>query len=368
MVLFEDAKTIPPVSKQAAAQYEEKQIELLAYVNQTLSRRADIDCLIGHNNLQVMVRNHMAHMQFMIVVFQLGSYELLSRVVVWVYRAYKAQGFSYSYFPAQIDAWKQAINLLMEPEPAAEVLTVYDWLSNKHSEIQALAEDDNYQIFPELVEWRDTQTEFLSHLITGEYKQCVSLSEKNIQDARDLNRFYMDVVQPCMYRIGNLWENGKLSVAQEHLATAIITRVMLTQYIRLPGLLPTKGRAVIASAPNELHELGSRMAADLLELDGWEVFYLGANTPAEDLVAMVGQVKPIFVGIGVVMPSNLVGVSKIIERIREDADIAKTKVIVGGASFYYDHVAWQRIGADGVAYSCQDVLNFAAAFSKGTDS
>jgi methanogenic corrinoid protein MtbC1 len=44
-----------------------------------------------------------------------------------------------------------------------------------------------------------------------------------------------------------------------------------------------KGKAVITAAPNEFYEIGAWMISDILEFDGWEVRYLGANTPVNDL-------------------------------------------------------------------------------------
>lgn len=368
MLLFSEAKVIPAISSFAAQQYEAKQSQLRQYVGDVLQQRGDIKQLIGHNEMNVMYDNHRYHVRFMSTVFQLNSFELLSRVVVWAYRAYPAHGFLYDYFPVALNAWKAAVCSNLTVIAAAEINTVYDWLISKHTEFITVAESKDYNVFPELTEWQTRQSDFLSHLILGEYKNCLMQAEDYVKTAEDLKAFYLEVVQPCMYKIGSMWEKNEISIVQEHLATAIVARIMLAQYLRLPSVVPTNGKAVIMTAPNEFHEIGSRMVADLLEFNGWQVYYLGTNTPANELIELVRSVRPTLLGIGVVIPSNLVSTRTIIERIKQDSELCHTNIVIGGAVFLLDNTIGDYIGADRVAYNCQDVLSFAETLQKGTES
>ena len=102
------------------------------------------------------------------------------------------------------------------------------------------------------------------------------------------------IVRPLLESVGERWERGRLSVADEHLVTEAVRS-------RLGHLLAdvgggVRGVAVLACAPGERHELGLMMATITLRRDGWKVFYLGADTPVDDAVALARRVSARFVG------------------------------------------------------------------------
>jgi methanogenic corrinoid protein MtbC1 len=96
-----------------------------------------------------------------------------------------------------------------------------------------------------------------------------------------------DVIAPVLGAVGDGWEAGEISVAQEHLATAIV-RAHLERFLA-DSRGAVRGTAVLACAPGERHELGLLMVAVLLRADGWQVAYLGADTPVEDAVALAEE-------------------------------------------------------------------------------
>ena len=87
------------------------------------------------------------------------------------------------------------------------------------------------------------------------------------------------ILRPLLETIGEHWQRGELSVAEEHLVTEAVRS-------RLGHLLSdagggVRGTAVLACLPGERHELGLMMLAIGLRRDGWKVVYLGADTPVE---------------------------------------------------------------------------------------
>ncbi len=82
----------------------------------------------------------------------------------------------------------------------------------------------------------------------------------------------------ALYDVGELWEQGKISVAGEHLATAISEGLLHLSYPRLFAA-PRSGRlAVVAASVGERHQFGARMVADMFELHGWRTFGTWAPT------------------------------------------------------------------------------------------
>jgi MerR family transcriptional regulator, light-induced transcriptional regulator len=94
----------------------------------------------------------------------------------------------------------------------------------------------------------------------------------------------LDVLAPALVEVGERWASGDVTVAQEHLASGTV-RAALHRLLsdQRPGV---RGTAVLACAPGERHEIGLLMLAVLLRSDGWQVAYLGADTPFADAIEL----------------------------------------------------------------------------------
>jgi MerR family transcriptional regulator, light-induced transcriptional regulator len=112
-----------------------------------------------------------------------------------------------------------------------------------------------------------------------------------------------DVVLPYLAELGERWESGTASIAQEHLATNVIRG-------RLAGLARGWGnghgpRAVLACPPGELHDLALMVFGIVLNRNGWRIDYLGMNTPVEELTRTVDARHPDLVVLAATLPENL---------------------------------------------------------------
>jgi len=95
-----------------------------------------------------------------------------------------------------------------------------------------------------------------------------------------------DVVLPYLRALGERWERGEASVAQEHFASNLIRG-------RLAGLARGWGhghgpRAILACVPDELHDIALMAFGIVLNRNGWRIEFLGANTPVPDIVRVAG--------------------------------------------------------------------------------
>jgi diguanylate cyclase (GGDEF)-like protein len=127
---------------------------------------------------------------------------------------------------------------------------------------------------------------------------------------------YQRVIAPAMWRIGELWEQGAISVADEHLATALTHQTMAAIYGPSLGHKVKPGRILMAAVEGEQHALGLRMAADVLELAGYETIYLGADVPTADLLQAVAVRSPNLVGLSATMPSSIHALDRTIAEIQ----------------------------------------------------
>ncbi len=161
-----------------------------------------------------------------------------------------------------------------------------------------------------------------------------------------LGTIYVDVIQPAMYNIGYLWEKGKVSVAGEHLATAITQTILANIYseVALPDIGDKK--ALVACLEHNHHQIGPRMMADILQLKGIDTLFLGANTPVKDFCQMIDTMKPDIVGIPASLLTHIETVKLTIERIRADFVTYRPVIMVGGIPFNLVDDLWKTVGGD----------------------
>jgi excisionase family DNA binding protein len=108
------------------------------------------------------------------------------------------------------------------------------------------------------------------------------------------------VIAPALRRVGDEWAAGRVSIAQEHRASAICERLLAAR-IRQPAGRP-RGTAVVATPPGERHGLPALMAAACLREDRWLVHHLASDLPVEEVARLTRQA-----GAGLVVLSSAMG-------------------------------------------------------------
>lgn len=352
--IIKEAKGLPLVSLKATTIYQEKIPVLKKYVDDTLSSHPYITKLIGNNPLQIMYDNHSHHAAFMTTVFSIGNYELLARTVPWVYRAYAAHNFSYDYFPLELKTWIDALEKHISSDRIPEIKSVYAWMMKRHENMIYLSQTEKELELPISEDWLERKNSFLAAVLEGDHRKCLKIAKNCVSTGKELEQLYLHIIQPVMYEVGMLWERGTISVAQEHLASAIVGRVMASTSMLEVSLDKIRAKAVITSAPNEFHEIGAWMISDIFEHEGWEVRYLGANTPVNDLLELLHSFQPKVLALSVTMPFNILKAKEMIKAIKGDEKLKKILVIIGGRAFNETPELWRSTGADHFAANIQE--------------
>ena len=119
-----------------------------------------------------------------------------------------------------------------------------------------------------------------------------------------------------------------------------------------------RGLSLVATcATNDLHELGIRMVSDFFEMEGWDTFYLGANTPVRAIVREVVERKADVLAVSVTITTHLNHLRDVIAAVRAEPRCGDTRILVGGYPFALDPELWKKLGADG---SANDALSAVA--------
>jgi DNA-binding transcriptional MerR regulator/methylmalonyl-CoA mutase cobalamin-binding subunit len=101
----------------------------------------------------------------------------------------------------------------------------------------------------------------------------------------------VELLQRAVAQIGNGWYQGTVTVQQEHFCSGLVIRRLEALVMGTPR--PSRaGRILVACPPQEQHVIGPLLLTYLLRRRGWEVVYLGANVPIEQLEIMAAKADP----------------------------------------------------------------------------
>ena len=161
-------------------------------------------------------------------------------------------------------------------------------------------------------------------------------AEVLIREAMDANLTVAliddEIIAPALYIVGELWEQGNISVAEEHLATEIVVRVLALQREARRVAGERQGHRVLLAAPSgEQHVVALRMVHNLLHDAGYEVVMLGASVPTEALAEFAIRHRPGAVCLSATMPVPAAEVDLLIQTVQLSRPHAA--FVVGGRGF-----------------------------------
>jgi len=176
-------------------------------------------------------------------------------------------------------------------------------------------------------------------------------AEQLILDALDegvsVTDLHHEVLAKVQAEIGRMWQFGEANIAEEHLGSRVVEDMLGILRSRADRADDTGRRVVVASVSGNLHEIGARMVSDHFEMSGWRSIFLGADTPAGDLVRMLNDFDAQLVALSGGLGLNLRAMAEIIAVIRDQRP--GTPVLVGGLPFTLIPDLWKDVGADGWA-------------------
>lgn len=201
---------------------------------------------------------------------------------------------------------------------------------------------------------------YVKYLLGGERLKANELIQSLLSFGYSVQDIYMEIFHESQHEIGRLWQSNKISIAEEHYCTAA-TQLIMGQLYPLIFATPKTDRVFVGTCVGgELHELGVRMVSDFMELEGWNTYYLGANTPVKSIIETVIKEKADVLGISVTMTFHVDEARMLIEAIRGDVRCSDVKIMVGGYPFIVDDRLWKTLGADGFAKDARNAVKVAA--------
>jgi MerR family transcriptional regulator, light-induced transcriptional regulator len=209
--------------------------------------------------------------------------------------------------------------------------------------------------------------QYLSALLRYERHVASELILQAVENKVSIKEIYFHVFECCQYEIGRLWQSNEVSIAQEHYCTASTQLIMSQLY---PYIFrsdrKSKGTIVAACVSGELHEIGARMLCDLLEMEGWNTIYLGANVPTAGIVAVLQDRSSNILAVSASMTFHISAVREVVTAVR--AARPKTRILVGGYAFKVAPNLWRDVGADYCTKDASEAISLVEGLDDSVNS
>ncbi len=151
------------------------------------------------------------------------------------------------------------------------------------------------------------------------------------------------VIEPLMRRVGKLWHEGSLRIADEHLASAVVRR-FIDGIRRGLQTAPDALHLIVTTPTGQVHEIGALLVSALAAAAHWRVTYMGPNLPADQIALATRHNGASAVALSIVYPLDDPALGHELIKIRQALG-DELPLIVGGPAAQYNQRILRRIGA-----------------------
>lgn len=194
-------------------------------------------------------------------------------------------------------------------------------------------------------------------IVNLDKERTIELANKAIQENMNLLEVIEKGFGAGIRKIGVLWDEGEFFLPELMLGGTIMQESMqiLFPHIETKRGSISNGKVVIATIEGDIHSIGKTIVATMLSANGFEVFDLGADVPAERIIKIAVEKNADVIGVSALLTTTMIGQKKIIEILESKGIRDKFKVILGGAPVTNTWVT--ECGADGFAGSAVGAVN-----------
>lgn len=330
-------------------------------VDQHFSARPHIAARYGDRGRVKCIEDTKYHLSYLNAAVLASSSRLFSDYVLWAAIMLESRGIPSEEFEFNLRSAKEVFLRELSAEVRENAVQYVD-------EGLALLAADRRNL-PSFVDGDDPLSvlarEYLQALLDVDVERARALIRDAVQRDTPIHDLYLYVFERTQKEVGRLWQLNKASEADEHFCTAATQHIVAGLYPQIFSGKRTGRSAVVACVSGELHDFGARMVADMLDIDGWRTFYLGANTPSESILETTAKVKGAVLCLSTTITYHVAEIRKIISMARTDKRTADLRIIVGGYPFNIDPDLWRRVGADGHAENALKTVSLARETSGG---
>ncbi|MFN3691309.1 MAG: B12-binding domain-containing protein [Fervidobacterium sp.] len=282
------------------------------------------------------------HLSFLAEAININNIKLFEDYVLWAKVLFHNINMPTKYFIVNLKCIAEILKAKLDTESynivEKFINRCLDVLNNVEITYETFIKYDNPHV--------EVLKKYINYVLDGNRNLASKIILDYVESGVNIKEVYCYIFEPALKEVGRLWQTNKITVAQEHYFTATTQLIMAQLYSKIFSGEKNGKKFVAACVSEELHEVGIRMVADILEIDGWDTYYLGANVPKNSVIEFIKQKRPDVFGISVTVTMNLHKVIELIDEIRKDEEMSDVKILVGGYPFNIDKELWKKVGAD----------------------
>lgn len=165
-------------------------------------------------------------------------------------------------------------------------------------------------------------------------ERCEQLLKKALLATEPLE-YARDILLPSLQLIGQLWHEEKINIAQEHMFSSCVKRIILAMVNNLHQPSKHSPSMLFATPSHEPHEFGILVSCLIAASQQYTCYYVGADLPAFDIMDACKHLKPDVVVIGMVKSPPEIETLIEFEKLIGFANCGSSKIWLGGAGANY---------------------------------
>lgn len=205
-----------------------------------------------------------------------------------------------------------------------------------------------------------TQEQFYKEIsdaiVNLEKEKAIELANRAVNENMKLLEVIEKGYGDGIRRIGDLWEEGEFFLPELMLGGTIMQESMdiLLPKLKSSGEKINLGIVVIATIEGDIHSIGKTIVGTMLSANGFEVYDLGADVPAEKIIDTAIEKNANVIGVSALLTTTMFGQKKVVDILEKKGIRNKFKVIIGGAPV---NQSWtEECQADGFAGSAVEAV------------
>ncbi|MBB46668.1 MAG: histidine kinase [Thaumarchaeota archaeon] len=169
-----------------------------------------------------------------------------------------------------------------------------------------------------------TRKNMRKFLLAGDLKNAMAIYDDFLNQS-SITKFYDDILRPAMYKVGELWDEGKLDVGDEHIASN--TAMHLIEKIGTKPKSKSRGKTILICTPDgEYHAIPCFMMETYFSLNGYDVINLAPSAPSDSIIKHITEKKPDLILISVTLKDHLKSCGRLIKNLQK----FKVPIVIGG--------------------------------------
>ena len=201
---------------------------------------------------------------------------------------------------------------------------------------------------------------YIEPLLVGDRNACRMVIEAALAGKMDAFTLLTKLVWPTMERLQMLYREDRISIAALNMATRLNRSITDQLCARLERSAPNGKKVLIFCGNDEPEELGGQICADLFEASGYTVRFAGGGVPEDEVLKLIGDMRPDLLVMFGTLPSGVPAVRKLVDYLREVNSCPEMQIMCCGGIYKRADGLAEEIGADLYAPDAADAVQIAS--------